>query len=351
MTREVRSLTGLRGIAACYVVLYHMLQDVEGSGVAATVLRHGYVAVDVFFVLSGFVMAMVHGEDRLDRAGIGTFLRKRAARVYPLYAAVTLATLALCLADGIAISPGRIAVNALLLQGWGLGTAIVAPSWSLSAEFGAYLLFPLLVRAVLRGTAAKALACAALAFAMLIALSLVDAHPRSGPLDLYQSGTPAPLLRGVSGFVLGLAAFRLSRSPLFRRSSAPAFGNLLGLGIAALLAWPDADVAIVALTALLIAGLGIGHGGLVGRFLAGTVPHRLGVLSYSVYLVHFPIREWLRPALGNALHSLGAPHADGLATLAACAVTLAVASLTYRLIEKPARSMVRTPLRLVSTMP
>ena len=130
MTREVRSLTGLRGVAAAYVVLYHMLQDDRGGGLLWRVAHHGYIAVDLFFVLSGFVMTMVHGDDRFDGAGIAAFLRKRLARIYPLYAAVTLATLALCVADHIPISPGRLAVNALLLQGWGLGTAIVAPSWS-----------------------------------------------------------------------------------------------------------------------------------------------------------------------------------------------------------------------------
>jgi peptidoglycan/LPS O-acetylase OafA/YrhL len=90
---EIRSLTGLRGVAAAYVVLYHMHLFELCSGAAATVLTHGYLAVDLFFVLSGFVMALTYAE--LFEGGFSAgryrdFLVRRIARVYPLYVVVTL---------------------------------------------------------------------------------------------------------------------------------------------------------------------------------------------------------------------------------------------------------------------
>jgi peptidoglycan/LPS O-acetylase OafA/YrhL len=59
---EIRALTGLRGLAAIFVVVFHEAGNFSGDGPAATFLRHGYNAVDLFFVLSGFVMALTYGE-------------------------------------------------------------------------------------------------------------------------------------------------------------------------------------------------------------------------------------------------------------------------------------------------
>ena len=349
---EMRALTGLRGLAAGYVVLYHMLQDIPGEGIAATLIRHGYIAVDLFFVLSGFVMATVHGRDAFDIAGYGLFLRKRLARIYPLYAAVTAATLLLIVSsDGaMPISPERLAVNIALLQGWGAGASIVGPAWSLSAEFGAYLLFPLLASLLLWGSRGQALACASLAFALLATISLGGPYPRSGPLDLYQPHLVTPLVRCLCGFTLGLATFRLSRAELGRRwLGGPWSGACLGIAIAGLLAWPGSDLLIVALLGPFVAAAAIGSENLAIRVLATAPLHRLGTLSFSVYLVHYPIRDWLRTPLADHLDSIGLPHAGFWATVAACVVTLAVATLTYRLIERPARSMLLGSPRLAST--
>ena len=348
---EVRALTGLRGIAAGYVVLYHMLQDVPGDGVVPTFIRHGYLAVDLFFVLSGYVMAMVHGRDTFDLNGYGLFLRKRFARIYPLYAAVTVATLLLVDIWGSApITPARLLVNALLLQGWGAGATIVAPAWSLSAEVGAYLIFPLLVSLLLTGRRAPALACVGTAFVLLAALSMAGPHPRSGPLDLYQPHTVAPLLRAIGGFTLGLAAFRLGRSRTVAHGlSRPWTAAALGCALLLLLIRPATDLAVVALFVPFIAALAVGRTGVASRVLAAPLPHRLGVLSFSIYLVHFPIREVLRPWLADRLAGLDVPHAYDMATVGACLATLAVAALTYRLIERPGRSMLLEQPRLPQT--
>ena len=316
---EVGALTGLRGVAACYVVLYHMLQDVPGNGLAATLIRHGYLAVDLFFVLSGYVMAMVHGRDTFDLAGYGLFLRKRFARIYPLYAAVTVATLLLVDVWGSApITPPRLLVNILLLQGWGAGATIVAPAWSLSAEVGAYLIFPLLASVMLLGHRTPVLVCACAALGLLAAISIGGPYPRSGPLDLYQPHIVAPLLRALGGFTLGVAAFRLGRSRAVAHwLSRPWSAATLGCAILGLLAWPVSDLVVVALFVPFIAALAAGRSGVASRVLASPLPHRLGVLSFSIYLVHFPIREVLRPWLADRLGTLGVLHSYEMATVGA----------------------------------
>lgn len=90
---EIRALTGLRGIAAIFVVVFHEAGNFAGTGPAATFLRHGYNAVDLFFVLSGFVMALTYGakfKEGCAHREYFSFLGRRIARIYPLYALATL---------------------------------------------------------------------------------------------------------------------------------------------------------------------------------------------------------------------------------------------------------------------
>ena len=93
--REIRSLTGLRGIAALWVVVHHALYIARPRGPFWTLIYHGYLAVDLFFVLSGYVIAMNYAERselRIHLGDVVAFLCKRFARTYPLYAVATLAS-------------------------------------------------------------------------------------------------------------------------------------------------------------------------------------------------------------------------------------------------------------------
>lgn len=348
MANEVRPLTGLRGIAAVYVVLYHFGQDATGGGPLGTVLRHGYLAVDLFFVLSGFVLAMVHGQDRFDGAGFRRFLGKRFARVYPLYAVVTAATVVAAVADGATLSPGHLAVNVLLMQAWGAGASIVGPAWSLSAEVGAYLLFPLLCAALLQGSRAQAAAVTLAALALLAFVATHSAVQRAGPLDLYQSNTVAPLIRCLCEFALGLIAFRISQAESAGRPIPRGADIVVAGAVAVLLAVPDCDLALVPLLTLLVGILAVQPDGLVGRILSTAPMMWLGTVSFSIYLTHFLLRDQLRPRLTDWLASLGMPAVDCAANLLTFATVLAVAELTFRFVERPARNALRARSRTVA---
>jgi peptidoglycan/LPS O-acetylase OafA/YrhL len=116
---EIRSLTGIRGVAASAVVLYHFDLGQPDSGPLQHVLHHGYLAVDLFFVLSGFVMALTYGRAFVlqpNIEGFGRFLENRLARIYPLYLVTTLLAFAV---EGAPVSavPGRdIVTNLLMIQ-------------------------------------------------------------------------------------------------------------------------------------------------------------------------------------------------------------------------------------------
>lgn len=150
---ELRALTSARGLAAWLVVLYHIRLSIAGlpSSVLA-VFGKGYLAVDFFFLLSGFVIALTWTERLGGWAQTRRFWWKRVARVYPLHLVMLGVAVALALllastgrADARVFPPAELPLHLLLLQNWGFTDALSwnNPAWSISAEAVAYLLFPL----------------------------------------------------------------------------------------------------------------------------------------------------------------------------------------------------------------
>lgn len=336
MSDHIPALTGLRGIAALWVLLYHLLDA------APLAVRIGYLGVDLFFVLSGFVLMHVY-HDRLRTPGaraVGAFLVARIARIYPLHlAALALVVLAVGLLPGFAArypmpserfgTPALVA-GILLAQNWGfvLPTSWNAPAWSLSAEWAAYLAFPLLVRPVLAvrsGRLAAALAMGAVA-AGVVVLDLAKA-PGSA------TGTPG-MVRLAAGFVAGCLLQRAHAASL-RVGGAPALAVIagaLGLGMAS----SSPRLATLAFPPLVL--LAARHDRPLDRLLAGRVMVFLGRISYAIYLLHWiviQLRNWLswrHPAL-NAWRAAIDP--------AVVVVVLVLSSLAYRQLEEPMRARIR----------
>ena len=153
---ELKSLTSARGIAAWLVVLYHIRSGMDWAPRELVhFLGKGYLAVDFFFLLSGFVIYLTAHRAflREGSAAAPAFLMRRIARVYPLYAVMLMATLAFAL---IVHATGREAGNyplselplhILMLQNWGFTSELSwnHPAWSISTEFAAYVIFPALL--------------------------------------------------------------------------------------------------------------------------------------------------------------------------------------------------------------
>ncbi len=152
--KEIQSLTALRGIAAIWIVLHHFWPQTDSP--VPFVIAKGYLAVDLFFILSGFVLYLVYSKALADgEFEYKRFLVKRFARLYPVHiVTLLLAALILCLGPSLGFA-GRtlpydfgqmIFLHATLLHAWGITETggLNYPSWSLSAEAFAYALFPLL---------------------------------------------------------------------------------------------------------------------------------------------------------------------------------------------------------------
>jgi peptidoglycan/LPS O-acetylase OafA/YrhL len=278
------------------------------------------------------------------------FLLRRAARIYPLYAAVTVALLALILRHA---GPGfdwggvplLVLLNMTLLEAWGFGVPIVGPSWSISTEFGAYLLFPVLALIGLSGRPWKAVVLTLLGVTGVVIVASLPTPDhltgaRQGPLDVFWDGTPWQLVRCVAEFSLGLVAYRVW--PALRGfCQSSIVGLLVAALVLGLLLLPGTDIALALLTPLLILTLASGHTPVVAA-LASPPMLWLGRLSYAIYLLHTPMISPVMREGGRLAGRLVAPEwVPAFTELFFVAVVLAAANMCFLVIEKPGRTVIR----------
>jgi peptidoglycan/LPS O-acetylase OafA/YrhL len=357
MAKQIRALTGVRGLAALAVVIYHIHAQHDApwfkdmKGVLWDVMLHGYLAVDLFFVLSGFVMALSYGNfsrDGWTKRNYGIFLMRRFGRVYPLYAfvlCVIAVPILLGLSHSTEITGKGLLMNLALIQSWGFGDSINPFSWSISTEFAAYLLFPLLTLLTFKGGWTQMAAVCAVAFATICMISLTQTPPevdaRDGPLDIFWVPGQLPLLRCLGEFTFGLATYRLSLDATVRRwMGHTTAACLVTIFILVALLLPHADVLLVLLMPALLLVLASGDN-FAARVMGSRVAFFLGEISYSLYLVHGPLLR-IRRILGAklALH-MSDKMADIIALGVFYSSSILLSWLTYRLLEKPCRRWVR----------
>lgn len=331
-------LEGLRGVAVLAVIAYHA---------APSLCPGGFIGVDVFFVISGFLIGRITA--RQAEAGSFSpldFYARRLRRLAPALVAVLLGTLALgwfyllpheFVALGKHVSAGVASLNNFALRfeaGYFDTSSLEKPLlhlWSLAVEAQFYIVWPLLLLIASRRVLV-------LTVGLVVVASFCSCLVR-----LETNPVAAFFLPHYRMWELGagvLLALTLGKSP-----AAPRLTSLLlsVAGIAALVAayicfdgampYPGAAalVPVLATVALIAAG----PGALVNRLLLATQPLRgVGVVSYSAYLWHWPILSF-----AHVLQMEG----DWRTTVGVLCLTAALAVLTYRFIEQPARR-IRSPL-------
>ncbi len=332
---------GLRAVAVLLVVLYHArLPGLSG----------GYVGVDVFFVISGFLITQLLAREltTTGRIAFGQFYARRVRRILP----ASFLVLAVTAVVGMAVmSPLRTAgflrtvaatafyaSNILFAQQGTDYLAELDPSplqhyWSLAVEEQFYLLWPLaLVVAWRLGRRSVSSLLAACAVGCTVSFGLsVLLTPVRPPWAFFLLPTRAWEL-GV-GALVALAAARLR--PVLRATPVLALaGAVLVLGSAVVFdehtPFPGAAAVVpVAGTALvLLAGTAVRRGP-VALVLSTRPAQTLGELSYSIYLWHWPLLVLVEIRLAH--------HVSLWASLLLAAVSVPLAALTYRYVEQPAR--------------
>ena len=347
------SLDGMRAVAALLVILFH-------AGVPY--LTHGYTGVDVFFVLSGFLITSLLVRELLETGQLRfvAFYARRVRRLLPAALLVLLVTAVAyeAVASPVAVSQNRggFIASALYFANWYFlaqsqdyfaeeaHRSPVQHYWSLSVEEQFYIVWPALVLGLVLLSrryrfrlewAAGALAVVGAIYAGILA--------ESSPMASY-FGTGArayQLLLGATVALLILRWERLEshRPPPMSRVAGPLIAAG-GLALVLLAGSPFLGtgspywhgIGAAAGTGALLLGLELAPASLTGRVLAWGPARAIGRWSYAAYLWHWPVI-----ILGDEVGAL--PHAWFPRTLIVVALTLALSAATFHLIERPTRKI------------
>ena len=361
---RVPELDGLRGIAILLVLIHHYLCGRMPTDTypvlhwVDVVFRLAWSGVDLFFVLSGFLIGGILLEQRAAKNFFSTFFLRRGCRVLPLYFAwLGLYVLMLQL---LPPGQGRGWVDETLAPrypGWAyvflvqnffvagheiFGPLWQVPSWSLALEMQFYLLAPLIIRFVPERK---------LPLMLLVVIALVS-FLRLFMYMFYPSIFVYTLLPcRMDALLLGMLCACLLRDDRARRwlengqvKLHVALALLLG-GIAVLNVLPFCSRTSFEMVWFGYSWLGLFYsclllitvtasGGVIVVVMRNQILRYLGIIAYGVFLMHLGIagliHGWMR---GSNLNINGA--ADALATIAALGVTLLVATMSWRFFEKP----------------
>ena len=348
----IASLTGIRALAAFLVLFLHADQNIPVGFTNIGVVSRGYLGVDLFFLLSGFILTYVYFDSMERPTGrkFAIFIWHRFIRLYPVHIAVLAALVIAVLGAGqLGLnlrSPEAFTLDALpwqvlLIHAWGVTDQMSwnVPSWSISAEWFAYLCFPFVAYGLGRVRDPRwllALAGASLGTAALI-FSLMGWGLASAWI------APSALVRIAGSFVCGAALCRYavlcraleSKSTL---NDVAAMASLVVFLILPSLGAPD--YILIALLAVFIAALAMSSG-VTARLFSLAPLIWLGEISYSLYMVHFPVLRALgivfRP---ERLTAMGPTAAAGIYCLC-IGVCIACAAMLYYLVERPLRVRLR----------
>jgi peptidoglycan/LPS O-acetylase OafA/YrhL len=352
----IAALTGIRGYAALWVLVSHLcytdallwplasrLRLVHFVGI----IQHEYLAVDVFFMLSGFVLFHVYGhefENSVRRPEYGRFLLLRLARIYPLHLLGLLLTLvahqyhpdpaALC-------DEQTFVLQVFLMSSWGIGPrqSWNIPAWSLSSEWFAYLLFPVVALACmgLRTTRRRLIAVAA-----LIGFLYVVLFRQPVPLNYANGfGSQARVMVGLSMGILSRGLYddpRVRALPwhlVFYVSLSVSAATMMDLSGART---PTSIWSYIAVIVVLFAAA-CGRGRLMLP-VTGRFPVYMGEISFAIYILHYPIFRVLRTVFWPRLVEVTVRGSDlqvWMVIVGAGLVAVAAAALARHIVEDPIR--------------
>lgn len=342
---EIRPLTAIRGIAAIWVLFFHIPTSFANAPhISQTVFKYGYTAVDLFFILSGFILATTH--PFLSFATSGNFFWKRIFRIYPLHIAIT-GTLALGL---IVSSFFHLHVSGDGHYDWiGLPLSLLllkpyfpfipgdwnSATWSIGIELACYATLPFILSLV--KSLNKTIVWGIIAF-LSISMTAWLATLAS---DFPNAGLGA-LVRGCFGFYLG-CCLAIIMPQLAARAAR--YAGVMGLAAVAgivLACALNSPAAVPVLSALLIAALSLNYGALAALL---SIPPLvwLGQVSFSIYLIHLPLFTITNKLLPIDRFPFPPLVASSVKDITVTVMVLILSGLTYRLIEAPGR---RLPGRL-----
>jgi peptidoglycan/LPS O-acetylase OafA/YrhL len=310
----IAALAGARAFPPLLIILYHFSEGHHYSGLAwfDRIVTRGYMWVEFFFVLSGFILTHAYGlrlRDLLTLKGYGAFLRARLARLYPLHLFMLLVILAMVVTfRALAHAGGYVSIfdvryhpevnawsfllSVLLVQGWNTLPYLAwnGLSWFVSVEFALCLLFPALLwlaqgRPSAEPKAWRGFALIGCGLAGLLALLFTSAHG----LDItFHNG----VLRGLSDFTVGVGLAVLfgrvqprDRLPAWVHSALQVMLLVLLGYVIMHTGWSHTRMDIFTVLPLMALVFALAFDrGVIARLLGMRLPQLLGEWSYAIYL-------------------------------------------------------------------
>lgn len=342
-------LDALRGVAALVVVLFHVLEVYSGGDHVKQLINHGYLAVDFFFMLSGYVMAHAY-DDRWDRMSLKDFFKRRLIRLHPMIilgmtigalcfyfgesayfpkiAGTTVWQLLLVLIIGYTLLPVPPSMD---IRGWNEMHPLNGPAWSLFLEYVANILHALILRKLSKTV------LSVLVFLAAIALIHLAVTSPGGDIIGGWSVEPEQLRIGFTRLLFPYMAGMLLRRAIKVAGSKRTFllSSLLLIGV---LSFPRigghdnlwANGLYDSLTVILVFPLII-YSGAIGEVkdsFTEKICTFLGDISYPVYIIHFPFAYVFYAWVTTNNIPMGQGIMAGIAMLVAT-VILAYASLKF----------------------
>lgn len=358
--RHYVALDGLRGVASVMVVLFHVFETFTNGDPQIQIINHGYLAVDFFFLLSGFVIAYAY-DDRWGGMDLAGFLKRRLIRLQPM---VIVGSVLGALLFAFQTSPvfpkmpdvsvaqviGVMLLGFVMIplpksadiRGWDEIYPLNGPQWSLFYEYIANVLYAVAFRKLSNRALAMFVALFACATIYLAVFGVRGDFIGGWALDA--NGIRIGLTRVLFPFFAGVLmlrlgtririrhAFAVSSAILITAVSLPRFGGHDNLWLNGLY-----DAVCVILLFPLIVAIGAGDGGAEGTSL--RVARFFGNLSFPLYITHYPLiyiyTAWVADTKPSPMLSALAG-----AGLVITAVILAFACL--KLFDEPARRWLAT---------
>ncbi len=375
-TIVITSLTPLRGIAALLVAVYHFngwiiafVQPTNSLFVAKC-----YMMVDLFFIMSGFIIMHVYKEtftSAITLKAFKNFIIARFARIYPLHF-FTLFVLIVFFyirrggSGSLINNPAAIPTNLLLLQSFGIHKFPTwnVPSWSISAEWWAYVAFPVMCLFLFKKRILAIIVM--ILFIVMTYISIMYFLPRHDPFNPAAIVPPTldatynyGFLRGLAGFMIGMLIY-LSYLNIFIKKlfGSDIFCVICISLVVVIMHFGLSDLIFIPMFAMLVLSLACNNS-TVSKVFNNRILQFLGNISYSIYLTHAIICLVIILALNllqiRSQRPIIFPFLTGASLcLVYLLLVIAVSAVTYYIIEKPCRNWInqkwvkrpRTPLAI-----
>jgi peptidoglycan/LPS O-acetylase OafA/YrhL len=354
---EIKSLTGVRGLAAVYVIIFHWYavlfhkKPQPINHYLSVFISHGYLSVDLFFVLSSFLLSLTsaaHFNNHLLKDDYKAFMYKRFCRIFPLYTVVTLLYFFIFHFGEFE----SLIVNLTLLQGIFsfANNSLISPGWSLTNEWVIYFFFPIAFYLIWKiRNKAWILVLASIIIFILISIfrnnflnwgnaySLRNMHGFN-PVIIFTRG-PSSFLRTIAAYLLGIFAWlgfeRIKKRAVFLKYAA--------IFLFVLMFFKKTDILIILSMPFFI--VYITERNIINRFLSSKVVYFLGLISYSLYVNHYLFIDSYDKI--SKLLGLNSNNYLIISVFYVAVGTLVFSAITYYAIEKPVLKYLKKNRRTV----